>query len=382
MKKVGKKIGKKPTKKVGKKASSEAEVLQDIIRKMEKAYGSNSVFVPDEGTILCKVSDWVTTRNFMIDSCIRGGYAIGAPIIPFGRLTEIAGKNKSGKTTLMGHIMAETQARGGIAAIADTEQALDLDYFEMLGVDLSKLIIIPCVTVEDVFEKFETFIDIVREGQNNKQLITLGWDSVGATPTNTELADSSSDKHYAECAKVVSQNLRRVIHKISTEKINLMFNNHVYYKMGVKFGDPLETYGGERIKFLSTIRIRLKAGSIITTSVGDDKVEIGKFVHVQLVKNKMVPHLRTVRVPCIGGYGFHNDYAIMEQAKKLNLITGAAHKKWITPGDEEISFQNWGQYLDKVVVHPDYGSLVDAVVSRYNRKYETLVKRQPKKENE
>lgn len=363
-------------KKVGKKATKTetTDIIKDIVGKMENAFGKDSTIVPTSDTILCKVTDWVVTNNFMIDSAIAGGLVQPRPIIPFGRLTEIAGKNKSGKTTLMGQIMAETQAKGGIAAIADTEKALDLAYFEKLGVDLSRLIIIDCETVEEVFTKFEKFIDIVRENQNNKQLITLGWDSVGATPTNTEIHGASSDKHYADCAKVISQNLRRTTGKISKQKINLMFNNHVYYKMGVKFGDPLETYGGERIKFLSTLRIRLTAAGGIHIGTDEDKVEIGKFIKVKIIKNKMVPHLRTVTVPCIGNYGFSNDYAIMEQAKKLGIITSKAWKVWEAPGGEEIKFQSWNQYMSKVVSHPEYGSLVNQVIGTYNKKFEDLVK--------
>ncbi len=364
-------------KKAGKKSSKTEtnDIIKDIVGKMETSFGKGSTVVPDSDTILYKINDWVTTRNFMIDSAIAGGLVQPRPIIPFGRLTEVAGKNKSGKTTLMGHIMAETQAKGGIAAIADTEKALDLDYFEKLGVDLSKLIIIDCQTVEEVFTKFEKFIDIVRENQNNKQLITLGWDSVGATPTETELYGEASDKHYAACAKVVSQNLRRTTGKIAKQKINLMFNNHVYYKMGVKFGDPLETYGGEKIKFLSTLRLRLTAAEAISASVGDDKVEIGKFIKIKIIKNKMVPHLRTVKVPCIGGYGFSNDYTIMEQAQKQKIIRVAGGwKYWKTSDDEEIGFQNWNQYMGKVVSHPEYGSLIKQVISTYNKKFEDLVK--------
>jgi recombination protein RecA len=372
---MAKKAG-KVTKKVGKviKKSEQINIVQDIASKMDNAFGSGSVLIPDRDTILCKVDDWVTTRNFMIDSALTSGLA-NKPIIPFGRLTEVAGKNKSGKTTLMGHIMAETQSRGGIAAIADTENALDLSYFEKLGVDLSRLIIIPTLTVEDVFTKFSKFIDIVRENQNNKQLIVLGWDSVGATSTKKELEADADDQFYAECAKVVSKNLRRIINQISKEKINLMFNNHVYYKMQISYGDNLETYGGERIKFFSTLRIRLTGSTPITVGSDEDKVEIGKFVKIKIIKNKMSPHLRTVTVPCIGGHGFSNDYAIMEQAKKQKLIKVAkAWKYWTTLSGEEISFKNWNEYLDKVVVHSEYGDLVAQVIATYNKKFEKYVK--------
>lgn len=355
---------------VKRKASQadEDQLVHLVVKKMENKFGEGAALNPDSGTILCKVDHWVSTRNFLIDSAIAGGLPMPRPIIPFGRLTEIAGLNGTGKTTLLGQIIAETQATGGIAAVIDTEQAIDLAYFEKLGVNLSRLIIVQCDTIEDVFTRLVSLVEAIKEFGSEDRLICIGWDSLGGTPTKAQAAAEADDHFYAEAAKVVGKNLQRLIQMISRERIALVFNNHLYRKMDVKYGDPWETYGGEKVKFYSTLRIRLERVGAIGEGKDEDKVTIGHRVKVKVVKNKMAPMLRAVEVPCIGNHGFSLNYSTFEHAIKQGLVVGKTWRTWSTPAGEEVKFLGWKGFQEKVMVHPEYPELVQQVVSNHYHK--------------
>jgi recombination protein RecA len=340
----------------------DAAFITSVVKRMEKQFGEGAALTPTSETVLCKVEHWVSTRNFLIDSAIAGGLPMPRPLVPFGRMTEISGLNTTGKTTLMGMIIAETQATGGIAAVSDTEEALDLAYWEQIGVDLSRLIIIPALTIEEVFTKVESMVDVIRE-MGDERLICIGWDSLGGTPTKEQEAAAADDKFYASAAKVVGQNLQRIIGKISKKRIALVINNHLYRKMDVKYGDPWETYGGEKMKFFATLRIRLQQIGQINEGSDEEKQTIGHLVKVKIIKNKMAPILRSVEVPCIGGYGFSLDYSVYEHAQKQGLITGKQWKEW-----NGTKFQGWRGFRDKIMTLSDYPELVQKVINNYHTK--------------
>lgn len=347
--------------------ADEDQLVHLVVKKMESKFGEGAALNPDSGTILCKVEQWVSTRNFLIDSAIAGGLPMPRPIIPFGRLTEIAGLNGTGKTTLLGQIIAETQATGGIAAVIDTEQAIDLAYFEKLGVNLSRLIIVQCETIEDVFTRLVSLVDAIKEFSTDR-LICIGWDSLGGTPTKAQAAAEADDHFYAEAAKVVGKNLQRLIQMISRERIALVFNNHLYRKMDVKYGDPWETYGGEKVKFYSTLRLRLERIAAIGEGKDEDKVTIGHRVKVKVIKNKMAPMLRAVEVPCIGNHGFSLNYSVFEHAIKQGIIKGKTWRSWETSSGEEVKFLGWRGFQEKVMAHAEYPDLVQQVVASHYHK--------------
>jgi recombination protein RecA len=349
------------------KKDAEWEFINRVVGDMENKFGKGSALTPDAGTVLCRVDHWVSTRNFMIDSCIAGGLPMPRPIIPFGRVTEIAGLNGTGKTTLLLQIMAETQAAGGVAAIIDTEQALDLQYAERLGVNLSKLIVVQADTIEDVFVKKEALITTIKQYDSDR-LICLGWDSLGQTPTNAQAEADPGDHFYAEAAKVVGKNLQRTTQMISKQRIALIVNNHVYRKMDVKFGDPWESYGGQKIQFVATLRIRLKRVGQISEEHEGTKQVVGHKVEMKIIKNKMAPLLRSVNVPCIGNHGFSLDYSIFEQGAKQGVLAGNTWKSWTTPKGEAVKFQGWRGFQEKVVTHPEYPELVREVVKNYHQR--------------
>lgn len=368
-----------PKKKVPKKKSTTAapaskrsdedamKLVQHAISGMEKKFGTGSAITPTSETVLCKVEQWASTGNFVIDGAIAGGNKIPGGI-PFGRLTEIAGRNGSGKTTFLGHAVADTQRQGGVACVIDTEQALALDYWEKLGVNLDHLLLTQAECIEEVFERMEHLIMTIKGFDANVPVL-IGWDSLGGTPTKAQLNATADQHFYAEAAKVVGKNLQRVIHLISKERIALVFVNHLYRDINVQYGDPWASYGGEKVQFYSSLRVRLAKGSPIKEGSNDedeDKDTIGHRNKVQILKNKMAPILRTVRVPCLGNRGFDPTYMVFEQAIKMAIFSKSkSWVKWKLDNGDEINFQGWNGFLEKVVTHPSYPDLMDEVSNRY-----------------
>jgi len=365
---------KAPPKTKTKSRNAAAELVKATTTAMDKKFGTGSAITPNAKTVLCKVERWATTNNFVIDSAIQGGNELIPGGIPFGRLTEIAGRNGSGKTTLLGHAVASTQAMGGIAAVADTEQALDLGYWEKLGVNLSNLILTQAECIEEVFERIEHLIMTIKSFDATVPVL-IGWDSLGGTPTKAQLNAKADQHFYAEAAKVVGKNLQRVIHMISREQIALVFINHLYRDINVQYGDPWASYGGEKVQFYSSLRVRLakgtpiKEGSAPEKGEDDERDTIGHRNKVHVLKNKMAPVLRTIRVPCLGGRGFDQTYMIFDQALKMKVMSkNKSWIKWTTPKGDEINFQGWPGFISKVLPHGEYQDLVKTVVDLYIEK--------------
>jgi recombination protein RecA len=346
-----------------------AQVVEDV----EAKCGKGSALIPTSTTMLGQVDHWVSTRNFMIDWAVAGGLPMPRPIIPFGRITEIAGLFGTGKTTLLGHIAAETQFMGGVAVIIDVEHALDLSYMEKLGVDLSRYIVVQADTYEEGFHKARVLVQSIQKHDPDR-LVCIGWDSVGATPTQAQMDNDDASNVYGIAAKVVGQNLQVFNGMIAKNKIAMLFTNHLYRRIGVTYGDPWESYAGEKFKFFATLRLRLaRVGTLKEKGEGseedDDKQTIGHKIKVQVMKNKMAPYLRSVEVPCLGGLGFSMDYCVLEQGIKQGVIGGdKAWKNWETPGGDKIKWQGWRGFQDKMLVHPEYPKLVETVIRNFYEK--------------
>lgn len=346
-----------------------AQVVEDV----EKACGKGSALIPTATTMLGQVDHWVSTRNFKIDWAIAGGLPMPRPIIPFGRITEIAGLFGTGKTTLLGHIAAETQYMGGVAVIIDVEHALDLSYMEKLGVDLSRYIVVQADTYEEGFHKARVLVKSI-QNHDPDRLVCIGWDSVGATPTQAQMDNDDASNVYGIAAKVVGQNLQVFNGMIAKNKIAMIFTNHLYRRIGVTYGDPWESYAGEKFKFFATVRLRLtRIGTLKEKGEGteedDDKQTIGHKIKVAVMKNKMAPYLRSVEVPCLGGLGFSLDYCVLEEGIKQKVIEGdKSWRNWKAPSGETIKWQGWRGFQEKMQPHPEYPKLIELVVRNFYEK--------------
>ena len=262
-----------------------ASLLADSLNKQNKD-GKIAYFLTDEGgDAPTNVKDWLSTGNAMLDVAISNRPYGGLPV---GRITEITGLEQSGKSLLSAHLLAETQKKGGVAVLIDTETAVSREFLEAIGVDISKLLYVSVDTVEGIFEACETIIEKVRTGDKNR-LVTIVVDSVAAASTKLELeADYDKDGFATGKAIIISKAMRKITNMIGRQSIALIFTNQLRQKMNAMFGDPWTTSGGKALAFHASVRLRLK--SMGQLKAGDRIVGIK--VRTQVIKNRMGPPLR------------------------------------------------------------------------------------------
>ena len=262
-----------------------AGLLADSLNKQNKD-GKIAYFLTDEGgDAPTNVKDWLSTGNAMLDVAISNRPYGGLPV---GRITEITGLEQSGKSLLSAHLLAETQRKGGVAVLIDTETAVSREFLEAIGVDISKLLYVSVDTVEGIFEACETIIEQVRKGDKDR-LVTIVVDSVAAASTHKELeADYGKDGYATDKAIIISKAMRKITNMIGRQSIALVFTNQLRQKMNAMFGDPWTTSGGKALAFHASVRVRLK--NMGQLKAGDRIVGIK--VRCQVIKNRMGPPLR------------------------------------------------------------------------------------------
>ncbi|PIT86524.1 MAG: recombinase RecA [Candidatus Magasanikbacteria bacterium CG10_big_fil_rev_8_21_14_0_10_43_6] len=226
------------------------------------------------------------TRSTDIDAiptgCLSLDIALGIKGVPRGRIVEIFGPEASGKTTLAQHIVAETQKAGGIAAFIDAEHALDPDYARKIGVDVDNLLISQPDTGEQALEILETLVR-----SNGVDVVVI--DSVAALVPKAEIEGDMGDSHMGLQARLMSQALRKLTGIVSKTHTTVIFINQIRHKIGVFFGNPETTTGGNALKFYSSIRIEIRRSAQIKQA---EKI-IGNRVKVKVVKNKVAAPFRT-----------------------------------------------------------------------------------------
>lgn len=213
-----------------------ADILIDSLNKNQKDQKVAFYLDGDSSGAPTNVRDWVSTGSSMLDLAISNRSNGG---IPVGRITELTGLEQSGKSLLSAHVLAETQKMGGIAVLIDTETAVSREFFDAIGVDVSKLLYVSVDTVEDVFETIETIIEKVREKDSTK-LVTIVVDSVAAASTKKELeSDYDKDGYATEKAIIISKAMRKITNFIGRHNIALIFTNQLRQKLNaMAFSDP------------------------------------------------------------------------------------------------------------------------------------------------
>lgn len=262
-----------------------ASLLADSLNKQNKD-GKIAYFLTDEGgDAPTNVKDWLSTGNAMLDVAISNRPYGGLPV---GRITEVTGLEQSGKSLLSAHLLAETQRKGGVAVLIDTETAVSREFLEAIGVDISKLLYVSVDTVEGIFEACETIIEQVRKGDKDR-LVTIVVDSVAAASSKKEMeADYDKDGYATDKAIIISKAMRKITNMIGRQSIALVFTNQLRQKMNAMFGDPWTTSGGKALAFHASVRLRLK--NMGQLKAGDRIVGIK--VRCQVIKNRMGPPLR------------------------------------------------------------------------------------------
>ena len=325
--------------------AAEKEMPQDMSEKLkaleaarlqiEKQFGSGSLMKLGTKTDSASI-DVVPSGSILLDEALGiGGY-------PRGRIIEMYGPESSGKTTLALHAVAEAQKLGGIAAFIDAEHALDPVYAKNLGVNIDELYVSQPDTGEQALEICE---QLVRSGAVDIIVI----DSVAALTPQKEIEGEMGDSVMGVQARLMSQALRKLTAIVGKSKCIVVFINQIRMKIGVMFGNPETTTGGNALKFYSSIRLEIRRIESIDGK-GDEEA-IGNRVRVKIVKNKVAPPFRKVELDIYFGKGVSASASLLDSAVKHGLIDKRG--AWYTRGEEKVGQgkENAVSYIEN---NPDY----------------------------
>jgi len=307
------------------------KALEAARLQIEKQFGQGSLMKLGAHTIARGI-EVISSGSILLDEALGiGGY-------PRGRIIEIYGPESSGKTTLALHAIAEAQKKGGIAAFIDAEHALDPVYARNLGVDINELYISQPDNGEQALDIAES---LIRSGAVDIIVI----DSVAALTPQAEIEGEMGDSHVGLQARLMSQALRKLAGSLSKSKTILVFINQIRMKIGVMFGNPETTTGGNALKFYASVRLEVRR--IETIERGQDEEAIGNKVRVKVVKNKVAPPFRKAELEIIFGKGISWSASLLDAAVKCDVI----EKKgaWYTSGTEKIGQgrENAKAYLEQ-----------------------------------
>jgi len=275
---------------------------------------------------LMKLGDSATDRSVQSTSSgsILLDEALGVGGYPRGRVIEIYGPESSGKTTLALHAIAESQKAGGIAAFIDAEHALDPAYAKKLGVNTDELWISQPDNGEQALEIVES---LVRSGAVDMIVV----DSVAALTPQAEIDGEMGDSHMGLQARLMSQALRKLTGILSKSNTTIIFINQIRMKIGIMFGNPETTTGGNALKFYSSIRVEVRRIEAISRSADDI---IGNRVRIKIVKNKVAPPFKKVELDMYFGEGLSYHGSILDAALKYELINKSG--SWYSVNSEKI----------------------------------------------
>lgn len=317
-----------------------SSILASNLNKKFKSAHKVAFFLDGSEQTPTDLDEWVSTGSPMLDLAIANRPHGGLPV---GRITEITGLEGSGKSLLAAHAIADTQKKGGLGVYIDTENALNQEFLEAIGVDIKKMLYVPLETVEDIFEAIDSIIESVRAADGEKKkLVTIVVDSVAGASTKVEISADYDQAGYAtQKAIIISKAMRKVTNLIGRERISLIFTNQLRTRLGVSFGDPWTTSGGKAIAFHSSCRIRLKQMGQLKAKVGGVDQVVGIKTRAQVIKNRMGPPLRSIDYDIYFDSGIDNYGSWLEMMKTYKLVnqTGAWYTYVDTETGEEIKFQ-------------------------------------------
>jgi recombination protein RecA len=318
------------------------KALESAISQIEKSFGKGSVM---------KLGQQRTTE---IDSISTGSIgldmALGIGGLPRGRVVEIYGPESSGKTSLTLHIIAEAQKKGGTCAFIDAEHALDPDYAKKLGVKIDDLLISQPDTGEQALEIADTF---VRSGAVDVVVI----DSVAALVPKAEIEGEMGDSHMGLQARLMSQALRKLTGNLSKSNTMIIFINQIRMKIGVMFGNPETTTGGNALKFYASVRIDIRR----VGAIKDKEEVIGNLTRAKVVKNKVAPPFKVVDFEIIYGEGISKLGELIDLGAKINLVEKSG--SWFSYNGTRIGQgkENAKQYLKE---NPKVAAELEAAIRK------------------
>ena len=297
-------------------SNQKAQALESAIMQIEKQFGKGSIMrLGDE--------DKVVQIEAISSGSLELDIALGIGGVPRGRVVEIYGPESSGKTTLTLHVVAEAQKIGGVAAFIDAEHALDPTYAAKLGVKTDELLVSQPDTGEEALEIVEA---LVRSGAVDIIVI----DSVAALVPKAEIDGDMGDSHMGLQARLMSQALRKLTAVIAKSKTCVIFINQIRMKIGVMFGSPETTTGGNALKFYSSVRLDIR--KIETLKSGEEA--IGNRVRVKVVKNKVAPPFRQAEFDIMYDSGISRVGDILDLGVRFDIVKKSG--TWFSYGEERI----------------------------------------------
>lgn len=337
------------------------KIIEDAIAGIEKTYGKGAIMKLGDGII--NDIEAIPTGALSLD------IALGIGGIPRGRITEIFGPESSGKTTLCLHVIAEAQKMGGLAAFIDAEHALDVNYAKKLGVDTANLLISQPDYGEQALEITDTLV-------RSNALDVIVIDSVAALVPRSEIEGEMGDATMAVQARLMSQALRKLTAAISKSKTAVIFINQLRSKIGVMFGSPETTTGGNALKFYASVRIDIRR--IAAIKEGEDV--IGNRTKVKIVKSKVAPPFKQVEFDILYNEGISKTGDLVDLGTELGIIKKSG--AWFTYGEDRI--QGREQFRQKLIEYPEmYKRLEDEIKAKIGFKragYEAEQKTEEKTE--
>ena len=320
-----------------------SKALAAALEHIDKAFGKGSVMRLGQRETAVEV-EAVSTGSIGLD------IALGIGGLPRGRIVEVYGPESSGKTTLALHVVAEAQKKGGICAFVDAEHALDPTYAGKLGVDVDEMLISQPDTGEQALEIADT---LVRSGAVDVLVI----DSVAALVPRAELEGEMGDTHVGLQARLMSQALRKLTSSISRSNCLVVFINQIRLKIGVMFGSPETTTGGNALKFYASVRLDIRRIGAIKVR---DEV-LGNQTRVKVVKNKMAPPFRSVEFDIMYGEGISKTGELLD----LGVDAGIVEKSgsWFSHGGQRIGQgrENARAFLSE---NAEIGDAIEAQIRR------------------
>lgn len=321
-------------------ADERGKALKLAIEKIEKDFGKGAIMkLGDKPAVSVET---IPTGALALD------VALGVGGIPRGRIIEVYGPESSGKTTLAQHIVAECQKKGGIAAFVDAEHALDPEYARNLGVNIDELLISQPDTGEQALDITE---ELVRSGAVDIIVV----DSVAALVPKAEIEGSMEDQQMGLQARLMSKALRKLTGIIGKTNTTVIFINQLRQKIGVMYGNPETTTGGNALKYYASVRLEIKR----TEGLKGDGEDIGNHVRVRVLKNKVAPPFRTAEFDIIFGKGICKIGNILDVAVDLDIVKKAG--SWFSFNDEKLG-QGRDKAKDFLASNPEILNQVETLV--------------------
>jgi len=320
-------------------SNDRSKALKAALGQIEKQFGKGSVMRMGDAPVID--IERISTGSLALDIATGGG-------LPKGRIVEIYGPESSGKTTLTLQVIAECQKKGGTAAFVDAEHALDPLYAEKLGVNVDDLIVSQPDTGEQALEITDM---LVRSGGVDVVIV----DSVAALTPKAEIEGEMGDHHVGLQARLMSQALRKLTANIKRSNVLVVFINQIRMKIGVMFGNPETTTGGNALKFYSSVRLDIRRTGAIKKS---DEV-VGNETRVKVVKNKVSPPFKEANFDILYGQGISKESEIIDLGVKQGLIDKAG--AWYSCNGDRIGQgkENVRQYLKD---HPELAAELEATI--------------------